>query len=84
MDEAVRLHIATVYRKYLRWSKHNSTSECIDKRSFLRQVVSEEYYIENKTMRIGGINRNAISLDFSSMPDDMDTDWPGYQRIAFS
>ncbi len=80
----LRLKIGPVYAKYEKWSKRNGTSECINKRSFLQQVAVEEYYIDNKPMRIGGEPCNGIKLDLSSMPDDMDISWPGYQRIRLS
>jgi len=80
----LRLKISDVYRKYLRWSRRNGTSESIGKRSFLQQVADEDYYIDKNTMRIGGKSDNAISLDLSIMPDDMDINWPGYQRITLS
>ena len=83
-NNCLRLNIATVYSKYQRWSRRNGTSECIGKRSFLQQVADEEYYIDKKPMRIGGKPCNTICLDLSSMPDDMDINWPGYQRIGLS
>ena len=83
-NNCLRLKIRTVYSKYERWARRNATSECIGKRSFLQQVADEEYYIEKNTMKIGRKACNAISLDLSSMPDDMDNNWPGYQRIGLS
>ncbi|MBW8015580.1 MAG: hypothetical protein FVQ82_05280 [Planctomycetes bacterium] len=83
-DNCLRLKIRTVYSKYERWARRNGTSECIGKRSFLQQIADEDFYIENKTMRIGGKSCNAISLDLSIMPDDMDINWPGYHRIGLS
>lgn len=80
----LRLKIGPVYAKYEKWSKRNGASECINKRSFLQQVAVEEYYIDNKPMRIGGRSCNGIKLDLSSMPDDMDIDWPGYRRLGLS
>lgn len=83
-NNCLRLKIATIYKKYKRWSSRNGTSECIDKTSFLQQIADEEYYIEKNPMRIGGKPCNAISLDLSSMPDDIDVDWPGYDNLGNS
>ncbi len=78
------LKIASVYAKYERWSKRNGTSEFIGKRSFLQQVADKEYFVGKGTMRIGGQSCNAIKLDLTSLPEGLDINWPGYQRVRLS
>ena len=73
----LRLKIAAVYPKYQRWVKRNGISEYIGKDSFFRQLAEKEYFIDKKTMRIGGKACNAVSVDLANMPDDMEMDWPG-------